>query len=44
MKKAHVFKYSQVIKTDRIATITQFSQHSSIEPKNVGTIAINIMD
>ncbi|MFP3012330.1 MAG: hypothetical protein ACEY3D_05160 [Rickettsia sp.] len=41
MKKAHVFKYSQVIKTDRIAIITQFSQHSSIEPKNVGTIAIN---
>ncbi|KJV80460.1 hypothetical protein RHORCCE3_1385 [Rickettsia hoogstraalii str. RCCE3] len=41
MKKAHVFKYSQVIKTDRIATITQFSQHSSIDPQNAGTIAIN---
>ncbi|KJV59134.1 hypothetical protein RFEPED_1535 [Rickettsia felis str. Pedreira] len=38
MKKAHVFKYSQVIKTDRIATITQFSQHSSIDPQNAGML------
>ncbi|CAK6518709.1 MAG: Transposase [Rickettsia helvetica] len=32
MKKAHVFKYSQVIKTDRMATIAQVSKHSSIDP------------
>ncbi|MCC8467216.1 MAG: hypothetical protein LN589_00385 [Rickettsia endosymbiont of Eriopis connexa] len=41
MKKAHVFKYSQVIKTDRMATITQFSEHTTIDPQNVGVIAIN---
>ncbi|MCC8406700.1 MAG: hypothetical protein LN560_03685 [Rickettsia endosymbiont of Sceptobius lativentris] len=41
MKKAHVFKYSQVIKTDRMATITQFSEHTTIDPQNVGAIAIN---
>ncbi|HJD56250.1 MAG TPA: hypothetical protein LFW21_06525 [Rickettsia endosymbiont of Pyrocoelia pectoralis] len=41
MKKAHVFKYSQIVKTDRMKNIAQFSQHTSLTPPNIGAIAIN---
>lgn len=41
MKKAHVFKYSQIILTDRKEAIAKFSDHSGLSMQAVSSIAIN---
>jgi hypothetical protein len=41
MKKAHVFKYSQVILTKRELAIIKFSEYSGLSIPDIATIAIN---